>query len=127
MMDRSEQLKNDLDNILSKWKVALEKPETELTRDAAILRFELAFEVGWKLLQVLERDEGYEVKSPRQAFQQAFALGWITDEVIWADILRARNTAIHVYREAFAQSLYDELQKFYEAFKDLQKALEQLR
>lgn len=105
-MSRSSELKRDFKNILKKWGEALKEPETELSRDAAILRFELAFEVGWKLIQLLAREEGFEVKSPRQAFQQAFTLGWISDEVIWADILKARNTATHVYREAYSKALY---------------------
>lgn len=90
-MSRSSQLKEDFRNILAKWKEALNEPETELSRDAAILRFELTYEVGWKLIQVLAREEGYEVKSPRQAFRQAFSMEWVTDEVVWADILKARK------------------------------------
>jgi nucleotidyltransferase substrate binding protein (TIGR01987 family) len=104
-MDRKDKLKQDFKNILDRWKEALEQSETELARDASILRFELAFEVGWKYIQLLAREEGYEVNSPRQAFQQAFSMGWISDEVIWVDILKARNTATHVYREEYAKEL----------------------
>ena len=123
-MGRISELKEDFSNILMKWKEALDAPETELSRDAAILRFELTFEVGWKLIQVLAREEGYEVKSPRQAFQQAFSIGWVTDEVIWSDILQARNKATHVYREAYAKILYRELGAYYTAFEELEKAVE---
>lgn len=123
-MKRREQLKEDFQNILDKWKEALDLPETEISRDAAILRFELTFEVGWKLMQMLAREEGYEVNSPRQAFQHAFSLGWVTDEVIWTDILKARNTATHVYREQFAQSLYNELDNYYKAFKEFLETIE---
>lgn len=86
--------------------------KTEFTRDSAILRFKLAYEVTWKLLQLLLREQGYEVLSPRQAFQQAFAIGWIADEVVWDDIIRARNTAVHVYRESEVEALYRELAGF---------------
>ncbi|HLR76312.1 MAG TPA: HI0074 family nucleotidyltransferase substrate-binding subunit [Balneolaceae bacterium] len=120
-MSRADELRNDYKNILNKWEKALESPETELSRDAAILRFELAFEVAWKLIQHLAKEEGYEVKSPRQAFQQAFTLGWITDEVIWHDILKARNKATHVYREVYAKALYQELCSYLKAFKELEK------
>lgn len=119
-MSRSDELAGDFKNILQKWKEALEQPEAEISRDAAILRFELAFEVGWKLIQHLAREEGYEAKSPRQAFQQAFSMGWITEEVIWDDILKARNTATHVYREAYAKALYRQLNDFYKAFEELE-------
>jgi len=118
-MNKIRELRKDFKNIMKRWRDALDQPETELVRDAAILRFELAFEVGWKYIQVLAQDEGYDVKSPRQAFQQAFSMGWITDEVIWIDILKSRNTATHVYREKYAKALYEELESYYEAFYEL--------
>jgi O-phosphoseryl-tRNA(Cys) synthetase len=46
------------------------------------LRFELTFEVAWKLCQRLVREQGLEANSPRQAFQQAF-FGW-TGEMSFA-------------------------------------------
>ncbi|HEX6981848.1 MAG TPA: hypothetical protein VF181_03720 [Balneolaceae bacterium] len=49
-MSRKQQLMKDFENVLHKRKEALDQQETELSRDAAILRFELSFEVGWKLL-----------------------------------------------------------------------------
>lgn len=125
-MSRKKQLIEDFESILRKWKEALDQTETELSRDAAILRFELSYEVGWKLIQVLAREEGYEVNSPRQAFQQAFSIGWVSDEVIWADILKARNTATHVYRETYAKSLYQELGAYYKAFNELYLSVKSL-
>jgi len=124
-MSRINELKEDFKNILGKWKQALDQPKSELSRDAAILRFvrRPADEVGWKLIQVLAREEGHEVKSPRQAFQQAFSLGWVSDEIIWFDILKARNTATHVYRETYANALYQELDTYYKAFKEFEEAV----
>ena len=112
-------LKKHFEEILSRWGEALDLPESDVVRDSAILRFELTYEVGWKLIQHLARNEGYEVNSPRQAFQQAFKMGWITDEEVWVDIIRARNTAVHVYRQEYAIALYGELGRYYRAFKEL--------
>lgn len=120
---RKKALVEDMKNILSRWGDVLDQPESDLVRDAAILRFELAFEVTWKLIQFLAREQGYEVNSPRQAFQRAFSMGWITDEEVWADIIRARNTAVHVYRQEYARALYLELGPFYRAFRELWDAL----
>jgi len=120
---KRQALKKDFDDILSRWGEVLEQPENDVVRDSAILRFELTFEVAWKLVQLLAREHGYEVNSPRQAFQRAFAMGWITDEEVWADIIRARNTAVHVYRQEYAEALYLELGKFYAAFRELHRAL----
>jgi nucleotidyltransferase substrate binding protein (TIGR01987 family) len=120
---KRQALKKDFDGILSRWSEVLEQPENDVVRDSAILRFELTFEVAWKLVQILAREYGYEVNSPRQAFQRAFTMGWITDEEIWADIIKARSTAVHVYRQEYAEALYLKLGKFYEAFRELHDAL----
>jgi len=119
---KKEALRRDFDDILSRWGEVLNQPESDIVRDSAILRFELTYEVAWKLVQLLAREEGYEVNSPRQAFQRAFTMGWVTDEEVWADIVQARNTAVHVYRQEYAQALYRKLRKFHKAFKELQNA-----
>jgi nucleotidyltransferase substrate binding protein (TIGR01987 family) len=119
---RNEALRKDFAAVIASWGKSLAQPKTEFTRDSAILRFELAFEVGWKLLQTLLREHGYEVNSPRQSFERAFAIGWIRDEEIWDDIIRARNSTVHVYREADAEALFANLKRFQEAFEELRKA-----
>lgn len=120
---RTDALRADFAAIVTKWEEALRQPKTTFTRDSAILRFELAYEVTWKLLQVLLREQGFEVNSPRQAFERAFAIGWIGDEQIWDEIIRARNSAVHVYREADAELLFAELERFHRAFAQLARSL----
>jgi nucleotidyltransferase substrate binding protein (TIGR01987 family) len=116
-------LRNDFAKVIASWGKSLAESKTEFTRDSAILRFELAYEVGWKLLQTLLREQGYETSSPRQAFERAFAIGWIRDEEIWDDIIQARNNAVHVYREADAEALFANFKRFHEAFEQLRKAI----
>lgn len=118
--------RQDLRNILDRWRESLERsPQDDIARDSSILRFELSFEVAWKLIQQLGRREGFEVNSPRQAFQQAFSLGWIADEEIWKDILQARNTAIHVYRNEYAEALAGRLPAYFAAFVHLRDRLQE--
>jgi nucleotidyltransferase substrate binding protein (TIGR01987 family) len=116
---KQDSLTKDFEDILERWAEVLQQPESDIVRDSAILRFELTFEVGWKLVQLLAREQGLEVNSPRQAFQQAFSLGWITNEEVWVDIIRARNTAVHVYRQEYAGALYQELPRYHQAFTEL--------
>ena len=49
------------------------------------------------------RDQGSEVNSPRQAFKAAFKLGWIKDELMWDQIIRERNLAVHTYSQELAE------------------------
>ena len=116
----------DFDHILEQFEEVMRIPAGERNsrdRDSGILRFELCFEVCWKLLQRLVRSEGYESNGPRSAFEKAFALGWIGDEAIWHDIIKDRNTAVHVYREEWAQELFDRLPDYLIAFRELRGAL----
>jgi predicted nucleotidyltransferase len=64
-------------------------------------------------------DIGVEWQEERQAFQQAFVMGWITDEEVWVDIIQARNTAVHVYRQEYTEALYQELNRYDQAFREL--------
>lgn len=121
---RDRALKRDFASILTRFGEALALPANDIVRDSAILRFELTFELAWKLCQRLVAAEGLEANSPRQAFQQAFSLGWMSDEEVWADIIRARNLAVHVYRQEQAEALYRELPRFHAAFRELQASLE---
>jgi nucleotidyltransferase substrate binding protein (TIGR01987 family) len=118
-MNRTDALLRDLEKVVSKLEEALNAPKFDLTRDSAILRFELACEVSWKTIQKFALAEGLEVSSPRQAFERAFQLGWITDEVLWQEILTQRNLAVHIYREPLAKALYRQLGKFLAGFKEL--------
>ncbi len=116
----------DFDRILGQFEEVMQIPASERNsrdRDSGILRFELCYEVCWKLLQRMVRVEGFESNGPRSAFEKAFTLGWIDDETIWDDMIKDRNTAVHVYREDWAQSLFGRLPAYWEAFRKLQKKL----
>ena len=120
------QQRADLANVVGRWREALtawQAAGSDRDRDSAILRFGLAYEVAWKHLQVLAREQGLESAGPRQAFENAFRLGWIEDEVIWRDVLTARNQAVHVYREAWAQALAERLPGLHVAFARLLERL----
>jgi nucleotidyltransferase substrate binding protein (TIGR01987 family) len=118
-MNLLQQQRLDLQAILARWQEALAAwPATgsDRDRDSAILRFELAYEVMWKHLQTLTREQGLESNGPRQAFENAYRLGWIEDEFIWGEAIKIRNAAVHVYRESFAQELAGKLAPMHAAF-----------
>jgi len=113
------QQRADLRNVLKRWQEALaawQAGGSDRDRDSAILRFELAYEVAWKHLQTLAREQGLESAGPRQALENAFRLGWIDDEVTWSEAIRLRNLAVHVYREEAAQALAEKLPLLQAAF-----------
>ena len=121
-MSTLEQSRADFERIIARWAEALAasaKTGSDRDRDSAILRFELAYEVAWKLLQRMSRLQGLEAAGPRESFSQAFKLGWIEDETAWFDIITDRNLAVHVYREATATALAAELPRHLATFQRL--------
>jgi nucleotidyltransferase substrate binding protein (TIGR01987 family) len=81
--------------------------------DAAIQRFEFCVELAWKSLrEVLARDHGVNVASPKPALQEAYRLHLIDDEAVWLDMLRDRNLCVHTYREALAREIYQRLPRY---------------
>ncbi len=118
-MSRLSQQRADLRRVLERWRQALtawQVTRSDRDRDSAILRFELSFEITWKHLQGLAHEQGLASAGPRQAFENAFRLGWIEDEVAWADAIRLRNLAVHVYQEALADAVAEKLPALHEAF-----------
>lgn len=91
----------------------------DATRDSVILRFELSFETAWKAAQQMVRDAGLQAAGPRASFEAAFTLGWMDDEVVWQDMIRARNSAVHTYNESFARKLRAEIPRYHDALRQL--------
>lgn len=67
-MSLLQKQRSDLHNILARWQEALEAwriTGSDRDRDSAILRFELTYEVAWKHLQHMAREQGLESNGPR--------------------------------------------------------------
>jgi nucleotidyltransferase substrate binding protein (TIGR01987 family) len=102
---------------------ALAQPKTEWTRDSAIQRFGFAFELAWKAVATVAQAHGVEARSPREAFKQAFALGWVTDEDVWLRMLDDRNRTTHTYNEAVAEEIFGQLGGYASALRALSDTL----
>ena len=71
-------------------------------------KFYIQFEVGWKVLKELLRDEGANqtaTGSPREIIKTAYAYFDFIEENIWLEMLRDRNDTTHIYNEEAAQQL----------------------
>jgi hypothetical protein len=71
MTPRTLQAFRDFDSVVTRLSESLSLPADGIVRDSAILRFELAYEAGWKCVQAFLREEGVEAASPKQAFAGA--------------------------------------------------------
>jgi nucleotidyltransferase substrate binding protein (TIGR01987 family) len=85
---------------------------SEVTRDAAIQRFEYTVEAVWKYLQLYLREkEGIDCYSPKSCFREAKNAGLVDeDEAVQAlEMVDDRNLTSHTYHEGVAQNIYEKL------------------
>ena len=88
--------------------------DNEYYRDATIQRFEFTFELVWKLLQVVAKDQGKQEFGPKNAFRFAATIGLIDDPEPWFAYHHQRNLTSHIYNQQMAESVYSEIKLFYQ-------------
>lgn len=118
-MDKIHSLFEDLQKAHSKLSIALELPESEINQDASIQRFEFTFELVWKLMNMIVRQNGIESYGPKNTIREATKMGLIESIDDWFDFLNARNLTTHTYNKETAD-------KVYESAKEFEKAVEEL-
>ena len=104
------------------------KTHSKLDRDGVLLRFRVTFELLWKTLKVNLEHKGVIATTPKDCLKAAFKLGWIVDDVVFLDMLEARNKMSHEYDEAEAQKVFKQIKKrFLKPIKTLLDHLENLQ
>ena len=74
----------------------------EIYRMGVIGQFNLTFEMAWKTLQELLREEGVveaDSGSPRDILKLAYKCGFVQEQEQWLLMLKKRNINIHIYDE----------------------------
>jgi len=105
-----------LNEILRDFQKAIERlgevlklEKTEVVRDSAIKRFELCFDLAWKSIKELARENVIECYSPKECFKAAFQLRLIEHDERWLQMLKDRNLVVHLYKEEMAEKIYQRL------------------
>jgi len=81
---------------------------------AGLIKFyEMAFELAWKLMKDYLAEDGFMIKSPRQAIKQAFQSELVADGQIWIDALQDRNLTTHTYNESIALQVIADIRDEY--------------
>ena len=98
--------------------------ELTMEEEGLIQRFEYSFELGWKLLQDVEKDlNGQGLGGPRAAIRWATAEGWVDDGEVWMSMLQSRNVTTHVYDRATIQPVLQKIRgTYFRALHGLEKA-----
>lgn len=109
----------NLDKAIAALSVALElydrnplpedAPEKILLRDGVIQRFEITFELSWKLLKRYLEEFGLErvdTLTNRDLFRIGQEQDLLTDAPKWFFYLRMRNQTSHIYDDAKAREVF---------------------
>ncbi len=85
-----------LERCMAGWRT---DPAHEGNQLAAIKSFEMAWELGWKLLadEVTAQGIVLPMRGPRAVIRTAFMAGLIADGDGWMAVLEGRNETIHSY------------------------------
>ena len=109
-MTKYQSLLEDFEKSVARLREALQEEKTSVSRDASILRFELAFDLAWKTLKAhLDDQFGIPVRSPKMTFREAFKQGVIAYDDAWIELVDDRNYVVHTYKEKFADHIYAKL------------------
>jgi nucleotidyltransferase substrate binding protein (TIGR01987 family) len=107
---RKEAPRGDFIWMIRRLDEALALPKNDIVRDSAIQRFEISFELCWKLLKAhLEEEHNVSCTSPRACFRAAFKHGVIANDPFWIELTVLRNYTVHTYNEERAERVYSRL------------------
>jgi nucleotidyltransferase substrate binding protein (TIGR01987 family) len=101
-----------LGRAVARLREVLKEAENDVSRDAAIQRFEFCFELAWKAIQERALEEGLDCQSPKGCLKVAFKTSWIDDEQGWLAMLDDRNQTSHTYDEDLAKAVYRRLSNY---------------
>ena len=84
--------------------------DNEFIQSGIIDKFEMQFELGWKLMKALLAYEGDPVAatgSPRDTIKAAYQYYDFMNDQLWLRMLRDRNDSAHIYDASLARRLVD--------------------
>lgn len=100
---------DSLDEVLSHPEIDTSK----FIRDSAIKRFEFTFELFWKTLKkIIYVIEKQKTTSPRDTLSQAYQYDIINNEELWLNMLDDRNESSHIYSEAVAEQILENIKSY---------------
>src|SRR3989338_2765877 len=122
-MTKYEALLQEFSDAAARLQEALDSPKSDIVRDSAIKRFEITFDLSWKMLKARLEDNGIMCTSPLNCFKESFQQHILEEEDIWVEMIKIRNKTVHTYDALLAEEVYQNLPRVLSAFQKLQKSL----
>jgi len=113
MRERVKKAFLDFEKSFNNLKSAVKKAVDDLDIDGTIKRFELCYELSWKIIKLYLEDLGIICKNPRDCFKQAKINNLIKDEVVWMEMIDTRNQLVHEYSSDFSREIFEKIKNDY--------------
>ena len=126
MRERVKKTFSDFEKAFHNLKSAAETAVDDLDIDGTIKRFELCYELSWKIIKLYLEDLGIICKNPRDCFKQAKINNLIEDEDLWMEMIEMRNQLVHEYSLEFSREMFDKIKtKYVNIFEKLYKNIKE--
>ena len=99
---------------------------SEILRDAIILRFQYSIEMSWKVAKKIIEEQGLEADSPKNVMRVLAKMNMIESAEPWIDFINARNLIVHTYNQMTAQEVFSKVPLFVELAEKLLLKFKQL-
>ncbi|NWF75605.1 MAG: nucleotidyltransferase substrate binding protein [Nitrospirae bacterium] len=125
MRERIKRYFDDFEKALTNLERGAEQSSDALDVDGTIKRFELCYELSWKLIKEYLADLGIICKNPRDCFKSAFSNDLIDSEDTWLKMIEDRNYLVHTYTFEESRKIFDRIKDSYvNSLKYLYKAIQ---
>lgn len=120
MRERVKRFFGDFEKALQNLETGVLTSKDALDIDGTIKRFELCYELAWKLIKEYLSEKGIICKNPRDCFKEAFINELIDDEETWMNMIEDRNYLVHTYTFEDSRKIFEHIKDAYtESFKHL--------
>lgn len=113
MKDELDYALQKLTKALLRLKEGIAAASDSLSKDGVIQRFEFTFELFWKMLMFLLRNEGFECVGPRSCIKESARRGFLLNGETALDMLEDRNKTSHIYDESTAEEIFENIKSEY--------------
>ena len=113
-----------LDELKGEVELKSQRELSDLEKKGVIQSFEIVQELSWLLIKDFYESIGKpNIQGSSDAFQLAFKRGLVKNPSLM-ETIESRNKTSHTYKEKVAEKIfYDIIEKYYDAFEELRKAL----
>lgn len=113
MSERFERYLMTFEQVSGNLARGVEQANADLGIDGAIRRFELCYELSWRLISAYLAEMGIVFKNPYDCFKSAFANDLIGSENIWLAMIKDRCKVADLYTLFEARNIFQRIKGQY--------------